>query len=1422
MILDSQGNPVKITSSVVRQNFEGLGGGSGKNHGYTLMSRFAGNKDINKFKRLAADIETANPAIRSPLLNQSNFFMPESDSSTGEPNRLMNQWIMYYYRWHPLCGNLIQLHSTIGKTSILTDSGVRNIEDITGQDKVLSSSGGWQSVQWNETHKFSGTLISIRGVGSLEEEYTYNHPIKIVSGGRVQKVAKDGQLYAAPDVTGLPMWVPAERIKKGDYLVIPRFRHYENFGVLDLEKYLPFYVSSQGQPIYDIVVEQGVSYLRNLTGFPKKMIPRFIPVNEDLAELLGWYVAEGSASGGYKIQFSLNKEKDPCDRVFSLIKSIFGIEPVMNYKGAVCSIDFGSHILYNFFTATCGRGAENKMIPRFVYANKDSILRSFLKAYILGDGCVVDCSSGNGGYVQCVTISKTLAYQLRMFCTKLDFLFGIRYYETKRVHSKKCADKPQWILTCVKQDISQVLYGTPLVVKKPSATKKDSENFYVPVTRIKSRQYCGAVYDIKTDDHSFLTTFVVHNSEIPLSRFALRGIEDPKILSFYENMVESAELHVKMVELLRQYFLFGEVLPFAFWSDNYNCFTDLTFLDSNYVYVKGHYLLHSDEGDDVEFYELEADPLLINIVKSDDYVNTMLRGYLGEEFVSAVRQNKRLLLSNFSTYMIKHRARWSDLRGTAMLLRCLKSLLYNDKLRESQYVVADGHVNPKWIWKIGQAGDLTTGGYMPSEEDLQAFRDLLVEANNDPLFTIITHYAVNVDAVGLNGKLLPLAQEYSQIENDILTALFSNKAITTGEGPNYACYDEETETLTENGFKKIDDIVDGEKIATFNPATECLEYHLPISKHIYDYDSGRDGELVRFKTGKIDVCVTPNHRMYTKKRYGSVWGIERADEVRPRAYFRSQVKWEGIYHSVPKEVKRLFGTVVSLDDWCELVGYFLSEGWTVYKKRDHRVGIRQMPTSVHYSKMRNLCEKLGFRIYKDSFILYNKDAALYFRDTFGTGSAKKRVPKWMKSLPTPYLSVLLNAMVDGDGNRRPNTRKKDTSNLYYSYCSVSKTLADDVYELAFKLGYVPKATADKSVKEGYNRRHYVAWSDSDTGRYPCLDSRNKAGNPVISREAYKGRVYCFEVPNHLFITRRGGVVTIQGNTASVAFRAMMSRYIPIRARVERYLYQKIFAPVAYANKFFTRKKADLAHHVRTGDEESNKLAIPQIDWRSKANLLDDGSVKSIISSMVNSGRLPMKILCEALDLDYTEVRNYLFSEQGTIFDSITQNARKVLTSKNTDETMMGQPFAPKTNQPVSTKSQIGKAVQPQAKKAAGKLDDKRRRLLSVKPLTLPKDPIQTQIDKGKPEKGGNPKPDDPMKESLKLGAEAPAPADSDTEPKNEVRVFDTMGGGANEKYVKHSLIKKKFENRKVALKNALVDMPAKKEAEKEADAESSK
>jgi len=42
---------------------------------------------------------------------------------------------------------------------------------------------------------------------------------------------------------------------------------------------------------------------------------------------------------------------------------------------------------------------------------------------------------------------------------------------------------------------------------------QDSENIYVPITSCEREPYRGYVYDIETEDHTFLAPMIVHNSQ---------------------------------------------------------------------------------------------------------------------------------------------------------------------------------------------------------------------------------------------------------------------------------------------------------------------------------------------------------------------------------------------------------------------------------------------------------------------------------------------------------------------------------------------------------------------------------------------------------------------------------------------------------------------------------------------------------------------------------------------------------------------------------------------------------------------------------------------------------------------------------------------------------------------------------------------
>jgi hypothetical protein len=79
-----------------------------------------------------------------------------------------------------------------------------------------------------------------------------------------------------------------------------------------------------------------------------------------------------------------------------------------------------------------------------------------------------------------------------------------------------------------------------------------------------------------------------------------------------------------------------------------------------------------------------------------------------------------------------------------------------------------------------------------------------------------------------------------------------------------ACHDDQTEVMTETGWKFFKDLTGEEKLLTMND-DGVAEYLRPDSLHA----SHRNGEMISYEIRGTSFLVTPNHRMLVQSRSGS-------------------------------------------------------------------------------------------------------------------------------------------------------------------------------------------------------------------------------------------------------------------------------------------------------------------------------------------------------------------------------------------------------------------------------------------------------------------------------------------------------------------------------------------------------------------------
>lgn len=384
------------------------------------------------------------------------------------------------------------------------------------------------------------------------------------------------------------------------------------------------------------------------------------------------------------------------------------------------------------------------------------------------------------------------------------------------------------------------------------------------------------------------------------------------------------------------------------------------------------------------------------------------------------------------------------------------------------------------------------------------------------------------------------------------------------------CFDNQTEIMTSDGFKNYTEVIDSEgnlndenlKVACFNEDTDSLEYHVPSKATVWH----NKGKMIHFNGEKADCMVTPNHRMYAaKKTKKDGWGphkIRLAESISKGNYYRFKSRADFSDSSFEDiDYVDVDGTDIPIDDYMTFAGYFVSEGCAYSAERtrgnstwyDRSVRISQQPTSDCYVEIKNNFEKIADLIGRklsqrivhqsDGFSAGNpqdiwkatisdQGLAQHCIEEFGTdgkaGSYHKRIPRWILNLPPKRQEIMLKALVDGDGSVIPSSNKNGTTTAY-RYCTVSKQLADDVYEMVYKCGFVPNINIVERDDRDF-LEYTVLWSDGHYGNEPLVYGNPNYGGANIDEIDYDDKVWCLEVPTGLFVTRRNGKITIQGNS----------------------------------------------------------------------------------------------------------------------------------------------------------------------------------------------------------------------------------------------------------------------------------------------------
>jgi hypothetical protein len=122
-------------------------------------------------------------------------------------------------------------------------------------------------------------------------------------------------------------------------------------------------------------------------------------------------------------------------------------------------------------------------------------------------------------------------------------------------------------------------------------------------------------------------------------------------------------------------------------------------------------------------------------------------------------------------YYLANRKSDYEPRGRSLLERCIRALVYRDKLRQAQTSIASRHMTPI---RIVYGEDMDAA-------DVEALREQVDMSLQDPDYSIIANFQINWEEMGADQRLLDLNTEYDMTDRQLYAGMGVTEGLLSGE-----------------------------------------------------------------------------------------------------------------------------------------------------------------------------------------------------------------------------------------------------------------------------------------------------------------------------------------------------------------------------------------------------------------------------------------------------------------------------------------------------------------------------------------------------------------------------------------------------------------------------------------------------------------
>lgn len=454
-------------------------------------------------------------AMASDVISGYIHCMPEAES-------LKKEWLTLSK--DPVTGEELkgqENHCFTAGSLVLTSVGYKEIQDVRVGDLVLTRLGEWKPVIKLWEREYSGEIKHIKFVSGEVITCTPNHSFWGAEYARSYENGLTGQLR----FTGNENWVKAENLEGS---VFNRFE------------------------------------------VPSPIEHAEIYRSKEECLMFGYWAAEGSISKkSGQIQWAGHRDET---RIIPFIERgllVYGIGKRSKTRKSVkkLSVMYSKQhksrtLLYTSNTLLkeleiCGKGVT-KCLPEWVYNVSKEQALWILAGYIYGDG-----HFGKDRDVKWTSVSRKLAYQISFLMRKCGI--GCSLFKQRRVrrwaglglsgktkndcYSGATSLNLFYTELCKYPELVELMwdkrnFSIPIIMYEQGVYKKEENRLFVPVSKVKSSEFTGKVYNLMVDDptHSYTVNNIAVSNCSDAATYIYRKVYNVVLQSDYKPPTEEERM----------------------------------------------------------------------------------------------------------------------------------------------------------------------------------------------------------------------------------------------------------------------------------------------------------------------------------------------------------------------------------------------------------------------------------------------------------------------------------------------------------------------------------------------------------------------------------------------------------------------------------------------------------------------------------------------------------------------------------------------------------------------------------------------------------------------------------------------------------------------------------------------------------------